>query len=297
MAAKNQSNPRLLIPFANVDYGSVPVITPPDPNSLVGIHTNILKPKCAVPGCHDGNFEPDYRTPQSSYSTLVYHPVKKNDSAQSFVFRVVPYKPLESVLYERITNCCFVNQDDRMPQDNIGVPLPASDILAIKNWISDGAKDMFGNVPSYPNFEPTINPYFAVVDAATYQTSYTVQYNRIDSISYNPFLLPDNTNVVFAFLVSDDSTAFAQLQINQMKLSFDPNDFSNAISYTAQYYHVPPPNANDFFGITINTANLPHNQEVYIRYFVNDGDRPNNTQFPTDNLPIQYKTFWSFYVY
>ncbi len=82
-----------------------------------------------------------------------------------------------------------------------------------------------------------------------------------------------------------------------MKLSFDPNDFSNAIPFTAQYYHVPPPNPADFFGITINTANLPHNQLVYIRYFVNDGDHPNNTEFPTNNLPIQYKTFWSFYVY
>ena len=294
---KKTEEPAPANPFANIDYGTVPIVTPSDPTSLVGIHTNILLPKCAVPGCHDGNFEPDYRTPQSSYSTLVYQPVKKNDSAESFVYRVVPYKPLESVLYERITNCCFVNQDDRMPQDNIGVPLPDTDIQAIKDWISAGAKDMFGNVPVYPNFEPTISPYYAVVDAATYQVSYTGQNNRIDSLPYKSFLLPDNTNVLFAFIVSDDSTDFPQLQVNQMKLSLDPDDFSNATTYTAQHIHVPPPNENDFFGITINTASLPHNQIVYMRYFVNDGDHINNTQFPTDNLQIEYKTFWSFYVY
>lgn len=284
-------------PFATIDYGTVPVVPNPDPNSLVGIHTNILQPKCAVPGCHDGNFEPDFRTPQSAYSTLVYHPVKKNNTDETFVFRVVPYKPLESVLYERITNCCFVNQDDRMPQDNIGVPLPAGDVQAIKNWITAGAKDVFGTVQTYPNFEPTIEPYFAVVDAATYQIQYTAQNNRIDSVPYNSFLLPTNTNVVFAFIVSDDSTDYPQLQVNQMKLSFDPNDFSNPIIFTAQYIHVAPPNENDFFGITINTTDLPHNQIVYMRYFVNDGDHPTSTQFPTDNLQIQYKTYWSFYVY
>lgn len=283
-------------PFASIDYGSVLTDTAPDPNSLLGIHKNILQPRCAVPGCHDGNFEPDFRTPQSSFATLVYQPVTKNNSGNTFVYRVVPFDHAKSVFYERITNCCFVNQNDRMPQDNIGVPLPDASVQAIKNWIDGGAKNMFGTVPSYPNLEPTITPYFAVVDAATYQTNYAVQGNRIDSIAYNSFLLPDSTNVIFAFLVKDDSTAYQQLQVNQLRLSFDPDDFSSATSYTAQYIHVPPPNENDFFGVTINTANLPHNQTVYMKYFVNDGDHTNNTKFPTDNLPIQYKTYWSFYI-
>lgn len=294
---KKKADPAPANPFAAIDYGTVPVVPNPDPNSLVGIHATILQPKCAVPGCHDGNFEPDFRTPQSTYSTLVYHPVKKNDSAESFTFRVVPYKPLESVLYERITNCCFVNQNDRMPQDNIGVPLPGGDVQAIKNWISSGAKDMFGNVPTYPNFEPTIEPGYAVVDAASYQIQYTAQNNRIDSIIYNPFLLPNNTNVIFLFNVSDDSTDYPQLQVNQLKLSFDPDNFSSATTYTAQHLYIPPPNEGNYFIITVNTSNLPFNQIVYMRYFVNDGDHINNTQFPTDNLQIEYKTYWSFKVY
>lgn len=283
-------------PFANVDYGTLPVDSAADPNSLAGLHKNIFQTRCAVPGCHDGNFEPDFRTPQSTYATLVYHPIVKNNAGETFSYRVVPYQPLSSVLYERITNCCFVNQDDRMPQDNIGVPLADSDILAIKTWIENGAKDISGNVAEYPNLPPNISPYYAVVDAATYQTNYATEDNRLDSVFYNPFYLPDSTNVVFAFIVSDDSTAYQQLQVNQLKLSFDPDDFSNATTLTAQYIHVPPPNETDFFGITINTATLPHNQVVYMRYFVNDGDNPNNSQFPTDNLPEAYKTYWSFII-
>lgn len=296
-SCKKKDSPPPTNPFAAIDYGSVPVDTAPDPNSLVGIHKNILKTRCAVPGCHDGNFEPDFRTPQSSFATLVFQPIVKNNETNGFVYRVVPYKPTESVLYERITNCCFINEDDRMPQDNIGVPLEENDVNAIKTWIENGAKDISGQVPGYPNLEPTIQPYFAVVDAATYQTNFASTEHRIDSVSYNAFVLPDSTNVVFAFIVKDDSTAYQQLQVNQLRLSFDPDDFSSSTSFTAQYIHVPPPNETDFFGITINTASLPHNQQVYMRYFVNDGDHQANTQFPTDNLPLPYKTFWSFYIY
>ena len=280
-------------PFAKIDYGTLPVETNLDPNSLVGIHTNILKPKCAVPGCHDGNFEPDFRTPQSSYSTMVYHVIKKNNADSTFVFRVIPYKPSESVLYERITNCCFINQDDRMPQDNIGVPLPTSDVQAIKNWINDGAKDIFGKVALYPNLEPTIGTFFGCVNNPTYSLAYTRAENRKDSIGYNTFYLPKNTNVIFVFTATDDSTATSQLKVNKMKMSLDPDDFSNATSLTASYFVDPQ---NSFYQISVNTSALPQDTVVYVRYFVNDGDHTNDTQFPTDNLIIQYKTLWSFKV-
>src|SRR5688572_29120689 len=49
----------------------------PDPYSITGLHKNIFNPKCNVPGCHDGTFEPDFRSVQSSYSTLVYQQVNK----------------------------------------------------------------------------------------------------------------------------------------------------------------------------------------------------------------------------
>lgn len=119
------------------------------PMELAGIHQSILKPSCAIPGCHDGHFEPDFRTPQSSFSTTVWQPIIKNNAQNEFEYRVVPFKPEASVLFERINNCCFVNQDDRMPQDDIGQALPDEEIEAIETWIREGAKDIFGK--SQPN--------------------------------------------------------------------------------------------------------------------------------------------------
>src|SRR5210317_2664712 len=50
-----------------------------DANSIQGLHKNIFKPTCANSGCHDGNFEPDFRTIESSYNTLVNQAIIKND--------------------------------------------------------------------------------------------------------------------------------------------------------------------------------------------------------------------------
>ncbi|MGB1317595.1 MAG: hypothetical protein ACPG5W_05290, partial [Flavobacteriales bacterium] len=61
-----------------------------DPASFVGLHQNIFKPTCANSGCHDGTFEPDFRTIESSYNTLVFHDVVKNNPAGTYEYRVKP---------------------------------------------------------------------------------------------------------------------------------------------------------------------------------------------------------------
>ncbi len=279
-------------PYANIDYGTTINPTPPDPNSIVGIHTNILQTRCAKSGCHDGNFEPDFRTVQSSYATMVWHGIKKNSADSAFTYRVVPFDTAFSVLYQRITNCCFVNPNDRMPQDNIGVPLPQAQIKNIANWIMAGAKDMLGNTaPSFPNTEPKILYYFAT------NTSYTVNYgdatNRIDSVFYNPFYVPNNSTLNLAFFVKDDSTSVQNMSVHVLKISLKANDFSSAITVPTTYFNIPP---NEFYLANINTATLPNSDTLFMRYFVNDGDHANNTQFPTDNLVLPYKTYWSFIV-
>lgn len=281
-------------PYDDVDYGTITDPTPPDPNSFVGIHTNILKTRCSKSGCHDGNFEPDFRTVESSYATLVYHRVKKNSLDTAFTFRVVPYDTGMSVLHERLTNCCFVNQDDRMPQDIIGVPLEQNLIDNIVNWIMNGAKDMLGNVPAYPNTSPNFFYYYAT--DATYTVNYGDANNRMDSIFYNPFYVPNSSTLNLLFVVEDDSTSVASMQVNKLKISTSPDDFTSpalVASYTATYINAPP---NKFHMVTINTATLPNSDTLFMRYFVNDGDHPIDTQFPTDNLVIQYKTYWSFFV-
>ena len=48
-------------PYDDIHNPTVTPPTPPDPNSIVGIHANILKTRCAKSGCHEGHFEPDFR--------------------------------------------------------------------------------------------------------------------------------------------------------------------------------------------------------------------------------------------
>ncbi|MFN8321560.1 MAG: hypothetical protein U0T74_02770 [Chitinophagales bacterium] len=284
-------------PYDSIDRGDTTADgIPIDSLTITYVHHKVLASKCALPGCHDGNFEPDFRTVQSSYSTLVYAPVLKNDTAGSFAFRVIPRDTSFSVLYERITNCCFVNANDRMPQDNIGVALPDSSIRLIADWIMYGAKDMFGNSPAYPNSEPTIQ-YYSAFDTLSLIPPFafpSVFYanNRLDSIFYNPFIVPVSKTVFYALIkVADDSTAEGQMQLNKLKISTHADNFTAAQQFTATYLNV---GGQSGWVVTIPTASLPANDTLFMRYYVNDGDHAANTEFPRSELPFAYKTYWSF---
>jgi hypothetical protein len=154
------------------------------------------------------------------------------------------------------------------------------------------AKDMFGYLPTYQNTEPYVLYYYDT--NANYTLNYGADTNRIDSLFYSPFYVPNNSTLNLAFFVSDDSTAVQNMQVNTLKISTKPDDFSSAISYTATYYYVNA--TTQFYLATINTGALPNSDTLFFRYFINDGDHPNNTQFPTDNLVFQYKTYYSFFV-
>ena len=119
-----------------------------EPTSIAGLHANIFSKTCANSGCHDGNFEPDFRTIESTYNTLINAPIIKNDPQNSYQFRVVKGDIAASQLVARVT----VDIDG-----NSGImPLalePDSDweanketyIQNIKDWVAGGAKDVFGN--------------------------------------------------------------------------------------------------------------------------------------------------------
>lgn len=275
-------------PYDDIDRGDttgneIPV----DSLTITYLHQKVLSVRCALPGCHVGNFEPDFRTPQSSFSTLVYAPVVKNNATNDFKFRVVPFDKQMSVLYHRITDCCFVNNNDIMPQDDIGVGLPDSSRQLIERWINTGARDMFGNVAAQPNNEPVVGYYAAV--SSDFQTTYSG--NRLDSIYYNPFILPLNVGSFYiGVVVEDDITPMSQLQYNKLKISTHADDFSGAAEFTGIYT-----NAGGFEGYLVNvsTASLPANDTLFMRYYVTDG-RPQITEFPRNESIMPYKTFYSF---
>lgn len=273
------------------------IAPPPDSSSIVGLHAYIFSKSCAVPGCHDGSFEPDFRTVQSSYSTLVFHPVVKNNAQNSYEVRVKPFDTDASWLFNRVTT------DDqilgRMPlYDN---PLTSGQIQSIKNWIGAGAPDMFGQVSALPNTQPQFEGVAAFLDFSGFEV-------RVDTIrdgDFAPFGVLRNRNLTMWFAVQDDSTALQDLANSTVYFSADPFDFANAttenMTYSSTAKVVP-----DFFGpgregrfhwnLTVNTGSFPANALTYFRYSVEDGDHSEPLVFPTSAQGIGFQLYMSFYV-
>jgi len=279
----------LLNPYDGIDYSdTILVIDTLSSTSFVKLHRDVLGPSCNVMGCHDGSFEPDFRTVQSSYNTLVYHPILKNNLNETFTYRVVPGDTSNSVLHERLTNCCFVNTNDRMPQDNIGNALPQEDLDKVANWILDDAKDITGSIPNEPNNLPNIKYYY--VTNTTYDSTYSD--NREDGVFYKPFLMPANEQVNFIFRVTDDNTNAGAMLVNELSISEYQDNFTNSIDVTAQIfestYHV--------WILTFDTSILEVGKTYFFRYTINDGENAENTIYPNNQTSYVYKSMWSFTV-
>ena len=279
----------LLNPYDGIDYSDTTlVIDTLSSTSFVKLHRDVLGPSCNVMGCHDGSFEPDFRTVQSSYNTLVYHPILKNNLDETFTYRVVPGDTANSVLHERLTNCCFVNTNDRMPQDNIGNSLPQEDLDKVANWILDDAKDITGAIPNEPNNLPNIKYYY--VTNTTYDSTYSD--NREDGVFYKPFLMPANEQVNFVFRVTDDNTNAGAMLVNELSISEYQDDFTNSIDVTAQIfestYHV--------WILSFDTSILQVGETYFFRYTINDGENAENTIYPNNQTSVIYKSIWSFTV-
>ena len=276
-------------PYDAIEYGGATLeIDTFSPTSFVKLHRDVLGPSCNVMGCHDGSFEPDFRTVQSAYNTLVYHTIIKNNLAEDFTYRVVPGDTALSVLHERLTNCCFVNTNDRMPQDNIGNTLPENNLNTVTAWILDGAKDITGVTPEAPNNLPNIK-YFYVTNA-DYDSTYSE--NRIDGLFYNPFVMPSNELVNFIFRVTDDHTNAVNMMVNQLSISDKIDDFSNSIIVISDILSEWSPKV---WSSQLNTSILESNKTYFIRYTVSD-EQDQTTTYPNNHTSFVYKSIWSFTV-
>ncbi len=131
---------------------------PVDPNTIQGLHKNIFKPTCANSGCHDGNFEPDFRSIESSYNSLVNRLSTNPDPAKpEFGRRVVPGSAATSMIMHRILEFIPGTQGKMPLQLDPGSDWPSKKnayMQNITNWINDGAKDQFGNTPASIDFIP-----------------------------------------------------------------------------------------------------------------------------------------------
>ncbi|MBC8048089.1 MAG: hypothetical protein H7Y00_14925 [Fimbriimonadaceae bacterium] len=274
-----------------------------DSASFLGLHTYIFKPTCAVPACHDGSFEPDFRTVQSAYNTLVYHPVVKNDEDETFTFRVLPGDTTHSWLYERITT------DDatlgRMPLYDTLYPAERQKII---DWIQNGAPDVMGNSPALPDYTLPNSAGFIAYINDTLGTR--IDDNRMSFVS--PMLLPDDTDIEIWFSGYDfdmDSNFYwgHVFSYNKARISAEGYDFSvydefdmeeEAAdepfigplywdpAYTSWYYH----------HFTFNTGDYIPGEIYFIRFYLKDWDHPDPTEIPDNGTNPYLITYFSFIV-
>lgn len=284
-------------PYDNVNYGGGNDVDSLDPNGITSIHRDILLPKCSTPGCHDGTFEPDFRTVMSSYHTLVYHRIIKNSPDSAYTYRVVPFDTNMSVLQKRLNLTTFANTNDRMPQDNIGVGLPSEDLDRISNWILNGAKDMEGNYAQLPNTEPNFEFYWMIEGAANpfaIMPPFNVLSgadNRDQDLGHLSVILDTAMYAFMAIDVQDDSTSMADLSNVRLEFSYKKDDFSNPVRVVNGEY-LPGDSEAIYFNF-ISDTDLLTDTVVYMRMYVNDGDHQEDTYFPREDSYDYYKTFWS----
>lgn len=219
-------------PFRNddADQGTNPdSVPPPDPKTFAGLQYYIFKPTCANSGCHDGTFEPDFRTIQSSYNTLVYRPIIKNNPSGDYTFRVLPYQPDASVLINRLTTDIdglsgimpLITDPNAEWNQN-----KATHIQNIRDWIADGAKDVYGQIPQPGNREPQL---LGIMVTPVGSTS---PYPRQGTSSVEVTAGVGTVDVWIS--VSDDSTAATLLGNPSIKFSGQPYNFQSSATQSLQ---------------------------------------------------------------
>ena len=255
-------------------------------HSIISLHEKIFSPFCADAGCHDGAFEPDFRTIESTYNTLVYHPIIKNDINNTYEYRVVPNFPSKSVLYARLLaddygGSLFDPNSQVMPltadtasgYDPEQVHVWHNDketyIQNIKDWIDAGALDMLGDTPSLGNFEPEIKGMVAYADGSSIPL-----IRNGNSLIQVPL---GTQNIKIWYSYDDDVTPVQNISNNKAKFSTLAYNFDSANEQSITYTNSPITELGfknimvDFYHhITINVGSYVTDQILYNRVYIQD---------------------------
>jgi len=253
-------------------------------DNFAWIHQKILRPSCALSGCHDGTFEPEFRSIGSAYNSLVFHPTIANTPQETFTYRVAPGDVNGSFLHERLT--VFVpNTSGVMPlelTENSDWPANRDAYRAvINNWIATGAKDMFGNPPTLGNLEPQVTGVLAFATGTT-----SNPFPRGNGEGVQPIEV-SGSSIDLWFAFSDDETASNALTYNKVK-----------VATTSSFETVPELSLSTAstlsgpdFGNTSTTfthmVQLPlgtytPGTVLFVRVYVDDGAHTGPTEIPND---------------
>lgn len=272
-------------PFAGLEHHSP---NPPSEaipqDNFAWLHQRIFRPVCANSGCHDGTFEPEFRSIGSAYNSLVFAPTIANDPGNTFTYRVVPGDPAMSFLHERLT--VFVpNTSGMMPLETDGPDWPENQtqyINAITSWIQNGAKDMFGNTPTQGDLEPQITGFLVFPSGST-----NGAFPRDEGEGVQPILVPPTT-VDLWFALADDHTPVAELTYNKVKVA-------TSIPAFATVPELPLSAGQSLTAADFGGAQVPFTHKasidlggyaagtvLFVRVYVDDGAHDGPTETPDD---------------
>jgi hypothetical protein len=261
-----------------------------DPTSIEGLQKLIFEPTCANNGCHDGSFEPDLRTAESAYNTLVNRPIVKNDELNPLVARVSPGNADASMLIKRLETDLNENSG-KMPL----LAEPGSGwsenkdlyISYIRQWIDDGAKDINGNAVAPVDYPPQL------LGIVGYSGSTLLNRSR----NHDPMEVPAGVKQVdiwFSYL--DDITAQNELTYLEVNFSLNPTEYDQANSKTFAYQATPKTEigftqtpVQFYHKITVDLSSYAAGDVVWLRTLI--GDKTNELYLPGANSLFQTKTY------
>jgi len=260
-----------------------------DPNTIQGLHKNIFSPTCANSGCHDGNFEPDFRTIESSYNTLVNQPLIKNDAMNPLTVRVAPGSSETSMIIRRL-KIDLNGNSGIMPL----VTEPGSDwydkkdeyIKNIETWIDNGALNQLGDSSKSLNFPVQLVGVNAVVGGSVVPRSST----------YGPIQAPGGGSVEVWLAFKDDGLPNDGLTKGTINYSLEANTFDSTKRITLQYVSTPLM-AVGYFGVEEAhhfKANVPVSSfnikdVIWLRTTISDG--VNDSELPNKNSIFRAKQY------
>jgi hypothetical protein len=240
-----------------------------DPNTIQGLHKNIFKPTCANSGCHDGNFEPDFRSIESSYNSLVNRLATNTDPQNpQLIKRVVPGDAASSMILHRI-NTFIPGSQGQMPLSyEPGSDWPSKKneyIQNITNWINGGAKDEFGNSALSYDFPPQMSGLIAFADGSATPLAHN---------GYNPVDIPPGTaSVKIMIAYNDDKTPVNQFGTTTLNYSLNPNSYTGSemtvstesVAYNAKGFSGANVDYWHSITLTVSTLGAAPNDVIWIR--------------------------------
>jgi len=265
-------------------------LTEADSGSFAGIYINVFKPTCANVGCHDGTFEPDFRTLESSYNTLIFQEPIKNDGL--YTYRVHPGNTESSVLLARLGGALTPLMPVQIEPDSDWGKNQGRYYEQIRAWIAAGAPDITGAIPTLESPTPRMQGVIARHQGQL--------INR--SGANGPLLIHSNYEEIELLLSFGHEEMDPKLLThNKIGFSSDPHEFEQPIELDLTILDQPllergfhgqlVPFTHSVF-INPNTF-FTEASQIFFRAYVKDENNP-VTEIPTKHGIFYIKTYMSF---